>query len=71
MVQKFGPRRCQFVFARQERAMQRSTNPLIVVSLILAALRIRSDSSVEHLTSIVVLGPGGQIGVLERLRFHV
>lgn len=54
----------------QDRFRQCSTNPQIVVSLSLAALRIRSDSSVEHLRSIVVLGPGGRIGVLERLRFN-
>ena len=35
-----------------------------------AALRIRSDSSIEHLRSIVVLGPRGRAGVLERLRFN-
>lgn len=54
----------------QDRFRQCSTNPQIVVSLISAALRIRSDSSIEHLSSIVVLGPGVRIGVLERLRFN-
>ena len=55
----------------QERFRLCRTNPQIVVSLISAALRIRSDSSIEHLRSIVVLGPGGRVGVLESVRFNV
>ena len=69
VVQRFALRVYQFSSIRQERAMQRSTNPLIVVSLIFAARRIRSDSSVEHLRRKVVLGPGG-LRVPEGLRFN-
>jgi len=69
VVQRFGLDAYQ-PFTSQERFRQCSTNPQTVVSLISAALRIRSDSSIEHLRSTVVLGPGDRIGVLERLRFN-
>lgn len=68
VIQRFGLDAYQLLRV-QERLRQCSTNPLMVMSFILAAVRIRSASSEEHLRSIVVLGPGGRTGVLGRLRF--
>jgi hypothetical protein len=50
------------ILAFQERLSEWSTYPLMVIFLRLAAFRMLFASSLEHLTSTAVLGPGGRLG---------